>query len=149
MDLSPALLWFLAGVVFLVAEFMIPGFILIFFTAGCWVAGLSVWLLDIGLTTQIIIFIVSSLVLLFALRKYSLKTFKGTTLENADNGSTDPKIGKTAIVTKAIKPGIPGEIKAMGSFWMAEADTDIPKGQSVVIEKQTSEDGLTFKVRIL
>jgi len=149
MDISPALLWFLAGVVFLIAEFMIPGFILIFFTAGCWVAGLSTWLLGIDLTTQIIIFIVSSLVLLFVLRKYSLKTFQGNTLDNTDDGSTDSKIGKTAIVTKEITPGVPGEIKAMGSFWMAVADTAIVKGQSVVIEQQTSEDGLTFKVRIL
>jgi len=149
MDISPALIWFLAGVVFLIAEFMIPGFILIFFTAGCWVAGLSTWLLGIDLTTQIIIFIVSSLVLLFVLRKYSLKTFQGNTLDNTDDGSTDSKIGKTAIVTKEITPGVPGEIKAMGSFWMAVADTAIVKGQSVVIEQQTSEDGLTFKVRIL
>ena len=35
------------------------------------------WVFDIELTRQIIVFIVSSLTLLFALRKYSLKIFKG------------------------------------------------------------------------
>ena len=149
MDISPSLLWFLAGVAFLAAEFIAPGFILIFFMAGCWITGLAIWVIDIGLTTQIIIFTISSLVLLFTLRTYSLKTFKGTTLDNADDSSADPKIGKTALVTKAIAPGITGEIKAMGSFWMAVADTDIALGQSVIIENRASEDGLTFKVKIL
>jgi len=149
MDISPSLLWFLAGVAFLAVEFIVPGFILIFFMAGCWITGLTVWVIDIGLTTQIIIFTVSSLVLLFTLRTYSLKTFKGTTIDNIDVNNTDPKIGKTAIVTKEITPGMPGEIKAMGSFWRAVADTDIAIGQAVVIENQESEDGLTFKVKIL
>jgi len=149
MDISPALIWFLAGVAFLAAEFLVPGFILIFFMAGCWITGLVVGMIDISLTTQIIIFTVSSLVLLFTLRTYSLKTFRGTTLDNADDSTVDPKIGKTALVTKEISPGIPGEIKAMGSFWMAVADTDIAVGQSVVIESKESEDGLTFKVKTL
>ncbi len=149
MSLSPSLIWFLVGVVFLFAELMIPGFILIFFTAGCWIAGISVWLLKIDLTTQVIVFTISSLVLLFTLRKYSLKTFKGTSLDNVDDTYTDSKIGKTAIVTKEITPGISGEVKVMGSFWRAVADTDIEIGQSVVIVNQESEDGLTFKVKIL
>jgi len=149
MTISPSLLWFLAGVAFLAVEFIVPGFILIFFMAGCWITGLAVWVIDIGLTTQIIIFTVSSLVLLFTLRTYSLKTFKGTTLENTDDSSADPKIGKKALVTKEITADIPGEIKAMGSFWRAVADTDIAIGQSVVIENKESEDGLTFKVKIL
>jgi membrane protein implicated in regulation of membrane protease activity len=149
MDISPSLIWFLAGVVFLAAEFIVPGCILIFFMAGCWITGLAVQVIDIGMTTQIIIFTVSSLALLFSLRKYSLKTFKGTTLDNDDDSNADPKIGKTAIVTKEISTGIPGEIKAMGSFWRAVADTDIAIGQSVIIEHKESEDGLTFKVKIL
>ncbi len=149
MNLSPSLIWFLVGVLFLISELMIPGFILIFFTAGCWIAGLSVWLLKIDLTTQVIVFIVSSLFLLFTLRKYSLKTFKGDSLDNVDDSYTESKIGKTAIVSKEITPGIPGEVKVMGSFWRAVADTRIEVGKSVVIENQESEDGLTFRVKIL
>ncbi len=149
MSISPSLIWFLTGVVFLIAELMIPGFILIFFTAGCWIAGLSVWLLKIDLTNQVLVSIVSSLVLLFTLRKYSLKTFKGNTLDNVDDDYSDSKIGKTATVTKTITPGIPGEIKVMGSFWRAVADVDIEIGKSVIIENQDSEDKLTFKVKIL
>jgi membrane protein implicated in regulation of membrane protease activity len=149
MNLSPSLIWFLVGVVFLIAELLIPGFILIFFTAGCWIVGFAVWLTDIELSIQLLIFIVSSLALLFALRKYSMKTFKGTTRDDLDDRYADSKIGKTAIVTKEISPNIPGEIKVMGSFWRAISDINIEEGQSVLIVSQESEDGLTFKVNLL
>lgn len=149
LTVSPWLIWFLVGVVFLIAELFVPGFILIFFTAGCWIAGITVRLIDIDLTTQIMVFIVSSLILLFTLRKFSIKIFKGTTRDNVDDRYADAKIGKTATVTRVITPNMPGEIKVMGSFWRAIADVKIDEGQSVVIEKQQSEDGLTFKVKLL
>ena len=147
MILSPSLIWFLIGVAFLIAEIALSGFILIFFTAGCWIVALVTWLFDIELTIQILVFIVSSLTLLFTLRKYSLKIFKGKTRNSIDDHYTDSKIGKTAIVTKIISPNMPGEIKAMGSFWRAIAEEAIEEGQSVLIESQESEDGLTFKVK--
>ncbi len=149
MILSPSLIWFLVGVAFLIAELIMPAFILIFFTAGCWIAALVVWLFDIELTVQILVFLVSSLVLLFTLRKYSLKIFRGKTQDDIDDHYTDSKIGKTAIVTKKIAPNMPGEIKVMGSFWRAIANEEIEEGISVLIEKKESEDGLTFKVKPL
>ena len=147
MILSPSLIWFLIGITFLIAEIIMPAFILIFFTAGCWIAALAAWLFNLELTNQISIFLVASLVLLFTLRKYSLKIFKGKTLNDVDFIYKDAKIGKIAIVTIKIEPNTPGEIKAMGSFWRAVADVEIEEGKSVVIEKKESEDGLTFKVK--
>jgi len=147
MNLSPSLIWFLVGVVFLIAEFFLPGFILIFFAAGCWIVAAVAVFMDIELTTQIIIFSILSLILLFTLRKYGVKTFKGTVRDDVDDHYNDSKIGKTAIVSKEISPNAPGEIKAMGSFWRAISDTKIEEGQSVIIESQESEDGLTFKVK--
>ena len=149
MSISASLIWFLVGVLFLILELILPGFILIFFTVGCWIAALAAWLLGVGLRTQIIVFIVSSLILLITLRKYSLKTFKGTSRDDVDDQYAESKIGKTGIVSKKIAPHVPGEIKVMGSFWMATADVEIDKGQSVVVESQDSEDGLTFKVKPL
>ncbi len=147
MKFSPILIWFLIGVAFLVAELVVPGFILVFFAAGCWITALAIWLTCIELTGQTIIFMVSSLTLLFALRKYSLNTFKGTTCDDIDDDYAGSKIGKTAIVTKTIAPNVPGEIKVMGSFWRANADMEIEEGQSVLIESKETEDGLTFKVK--
>ena len=147
MSLSTALVWFLIGVLFLIAEFIIPGFVIIFFSAGAWITALVLWMFDISLHIQIILFIVSSLVLLFTLRKYGMNIFKGTTRENIDDHYADSKIGQTAIVTKAISPTKPGEVKMLGSFWMATADTQIDVDTSVIVESQSSEGGLTFKVR--
>jgi len=147
MILSSSLIWFLVGVAFLIAELAVPGFILIFFTAGCWIAALAAWAFDLEITRQILIFVVSSLALLFTLRKYSLKIFKGKIRDEVDDHYMDSKIGKTAIVTQIITPNVPGEIKVMGSFWRAVAEMEIEEGQSVLIESQESEDGLTFKVK--
>jgi len=147
MIISPSLIWFLVGVAFLIAELAMPAFILIFFTVGCWVAAIFVWLIDIELTQQILIFLVSSLFLLFTLRKYSLKIFRGKTQDEIDDHYSDSKIGKTAIVTKKITPHLLGEVKVMGSFWRANANEEIEEGASVLIEKQDSEDGLTLKVK--
>jgi len=147
MILSSSLIWFLVGVAFLIAELTLPGFILIFFTGGCWIVALVTGLLDIKLAIQILIFLVSSLTLLFSLRKYSLKIFKGNSRDSIDDHYTNSKIGKTAIVTQTITSNMPGEIKVMGSFWRAIAEVEIQEGQSVLIESQESEDGLTFKVK--
>jgi len=67
--------------------------------------------IDIELTGQILIFILSSLVLLFTLRKYGLKTFKGKTRENIDDDFTESKTGKTAVVTKGNQPACTGRNK--------------------------------------
>ncbi len=76
-----------------------------------------------------------------------MNIFKGKTLDIIDDHYSEAKMGKSAIVTKKISPTMPGEIKAGGSFWRAIADTEIEEGQSVVIDSQDPEDGLTFKVK--
>jgi inner membrane protein len=146
---SPTLIWFLIGMAFLLAELALPGFILIFFTAGAWLAAIAVFLFDVDTTYQIIVFVVASLILLFTLRKYSLKTFKGTSRGEVDDVLKDTKIGQNATVTKAIAPNVPGEIKLMGSFWRAVADQEIAVDTPVVITAQASADGLTFEVKPL
>lgn len=149
MTLSPQLIWFLLGVAFLIGEMALPGFILIFFTVGCWIAAIITWGTNITVTGQVIVFVVVSLVSLFSLRKYSLKTFKGSIRQDEDDGGMESKRGKTAQVTQAINPHVPGEIKMGGTFWRAVADEEIAEGQSVIIVSQTADEGLTFKVKPL
>ena len=146
---SPSLIWFFIGVAFLIAELALPGFILIFFTLGSWIAAIAAGWVDIGITAQLLIFLISSLALLFTLRKYSLKTFRGTTSNTVDDHYADALNGKKAIVTRAIAPDLPGEIKIMGSFWRAVADTSIEKGRPVLILGKTAEDSLTLRVEPL
>ncbi|MBF0229727.1 MAG: NfeD family protein [Desulfamplus sp.] len=149
MNISLSLMWFFAGVIFIIAELMLPGFIVIFFAGGSFVASICAWLFDINLTLQTSIFLFSSLLLLFTLRKYSLKIFKGKVIENMDDDYANSKIGKHAVVTKKITPELSGEIKFMGSFWRATAESVIEEGKSVVIESQATENGLTFRVKAI
>lgn len=142
-------MWFFAGVVFIIAELMLPGFIVIFFAGGSFIASISAWLLDVSLTMQTSIFLFSSLVLLFTLRRYSLKIFRGKVIDNMDDDYGNSKIGKHAVVTKTITPEFPGEIKFMGSFWRATSTETIKEGQAVVIESQVAESGLTFIVKAI
>ncbi len=144
---SPWLIWFLVGVVFLLAELMLPGLILIFFCFGSWVASLLVALSDVSLEWQLIVFLCSSLVLLFTLRKYFMRTFGGKSKNGADGEIADRAVGKTAEVTKRIAPLTPGEIKFRGSFWRAVAEVEIETGGPVIIEGVDSEDGLTYRVK--
>ncbi len=146
MPISIYLIWFLIGVGFLIGEMVVPGFILIFFTAGSWiVAGTVFFLPELALTTQIIIFMLSSLALLFTLRRYGLNTFKGQSKTGVDEEFS--KTGQKAVVTKAIEQGGYGEIQLDGTFWRATADVLIDKGQRVVVEGQEANNSLVLKVK--
>lgn len=146
MPISLYLIWFLIGVGFLVGEMMVPGFILVFFAAGSWIVAGSVFFLeDLVLTTQIIIFIVSSLVLLFTLRRYGLKTFKGQSTAGTDDEFT--KVGQKAVVTKAIEQDGYGEIQLAGTFWRATANAPIDRDQIVIVDGQEENNHLVLKVK--
>jgi len=144
--ISLYLVWFLIGIGFLVAEMMVPGFILIFFTAGSWIVAISVFLVaDMTLTTQIIIFIVSSLVLLFTLRRYGLNTFTGKSKGGVDDEFSS--IGQKAVVTEAIPEDGYGEIELGGTFWRATADVPIGKDQRVIVEGRETNNNLVLRVK--
>ena len=148
MPISLYLIWFLIGIGFLIGEMVVPGFILIFFTAGSWiVAGTVFFLPELELTTQIIIFIVSSLVLLFTLRRYGLNTFKGGSKSGVDEEFS--KIGQKALVTEVIDQDGYGEIQLDGTFWRATADVQIDKGHRVIVAGQEANNSMVLKVKPL
>ncbi len=147
MTISAALIWFLAGVLFLVGELTTTAFVLIFFAAGCWLTALVVWLADIPFAGQIALFIISSLVLLLALRKYSLKTFRGNQTEGVDDTFAASLLGKRGIVTQRIVPPQVGEVSAAGSFWQVAAQEVIEEGEPVRIEHPVPGDLLVFMVK--
>ncbi|MFW5735507.1 MAG: NfeD family protein, partial [Oceanidesulfovibrio sp.] len=77
--MSATLIWFLVGVAFLVAELLLPGFILLFFFLGSWLTAAVVYFFPgLSLEWQIAGFLVSSLAFLFSLRRLALRTFSGS-----------------------------------------------------------------------
>lgn len=141
------LIWFLIGIGFLVFELILPGFIVIFFSIGAMATMLAVLVFpEMSLAVQVLLFVAASLTSLFCLRKWGMKTFGGQSQTNEDS-IIDEKIGRSAIVTKAIAPHAPGEVKCLGSYWRAEADESIAVDTPVIIAAVASTDGLTFKVK--
>lgn len=139
---SPVLLWFLAGIIFFVLELALPGLIVFFFGLGAWCAALAAYLLPLGLSSQLLVFLAASLVSLLLLRSTLKKVFLGRTLEvDAMDKGLPPDA--TGIVVEPILPPAAGTIKYSGSFWRATADLPLTEGTVVRI---VDKNNLTFKV---
>ncbi len=145
---SAHVLWFLAGVVFLLAELVLPGFVLLFFALGAFAAAISV-LAGVSVAGQFVVFLAVSLAGVGLLRRMFLRVFQGRTDSRGAGGAglADTDVGKTALVTRGISPGAPGEIKFRGSFWRAECGVDIGEGATVVILGLAQNDSGAYLVR--
>ncbi|MGD8561320.1 MAG: NfeD family protein [Desulfarculaceae bacterium] len=147
--LSAYMIWFFVGLAFALAEMAVPGLILIFFALGAWTTAALVFFKPISLAYQLAFFVVASLILLFVLRRYMRQAFKGLTADDSSQEVDQTDLGKTATVTKPIKPHISGEIKYRGSFWKAAADQEIAEGETVEITGHLEHEKQTFTVKTL
>lgn len=142
----PEIMWCCLGIVMLMAEFMCPGFVILFFGIGALAVALICVFVTISINAQIVIFLIVSLIALFSLRRWVKNVFKGfTTGKDKMHRNIDSYVGETAKVVEDIKVNSPGRIEFHGTMWNAISSTDIPKGTTVVIEEQNN---LTFRVKI-
>lgn len=140
-SLTPALVWAVIGLVLLIAELATVSFILCFIGLGALVVALTTWLgFTASLTSQLIVFSASSLLLLFLLRKTARKLFAGQADVPPDYS------GQKVEVVKPIPAGGEGTIQYRGSDWIAFSDTPqtIPAGSVVQIE---NIEGIRVKVK--
>jgi len=147
MDGHAWLAWFLIGIGLFLSELALPGFILLFFGLGAWLAALACLAANPSTSVQIAIFLAASLISLALLRRFFTQIFSGRAKPGAEPGDMAQASGQSALVTRDIAPGAPGEIQFRGSYWRAVADQDLAKGASVVIEGPVPDEALTFKVR--
>jgi len=144
---KPEIIWFIIGIALLVAEFAIPGLVVFFFGVGACIVATLLLIFDLSLTWQLLIFLASSLILLFSLRRWLAKIFIGRTIGEVEYQEIeDDFIGRRGMVTTEIKPNIPGKIELNGTGWKAEADDVIKKGTPVEI---IGKDNITLKVKPL
>lgn len=137
-------IWLLAGVALILLEFAAPGVVIVFFGVGAILTSLTTWLgLTPALDSQMLVFGVSSVVLLFSLRRFVTKWFVGKS--SNPNGPDDDFIGREARVITAL-PGLgeSGKVEIKGANWNARSETPVPAGATVIIERR---EGLTFHVR--
>ena len=133
---SLGLFWFIIGMLFLIAELLLPGFIIMFFGVGALITAL---LTQFGvlesLSSQIIVFLATSIIsLLLFRRKWSIY-FSGKVSHSLEAGqSIDDIRGTRARVIKTITPeGIDGKVEYNGTDWEADADEQIEIGTIVEI----------------
>lgn len=136
-----AVIWFLAGLVLLLLEFVIPGVFILFFGIGAWITSLCVYLFEPSLGVQFVIFTVTSVVSLVLLRKVILKRMIMRTELGSD--PDEEFVGHSAYCTVEIDEGHNGKVEFKGTSWSASADTLIKEGQKVNIK---SKDGLLLYV---
>ncbi|MFN8209765.1 MAG: NfeD family protein [Bacteroidales bacterium] len=128
----PELLWFLIGLVLFVLELIAPGFIIFFFGFGAWVTALVCLIAHPGTNLQIIIFAITSILSLIALRRMLQKKFFYGHSE-AHESVEDEFTGKTGIAMNDFGPKVRGKVEFKGTTWNAESESVIKEGESVII----------------
>lgn len=137
-------IWMYIGAGLMMLELISPGFVIFFFGLAAATTGLlCMWLGEsFTLTWQLISLSFFSIVYLAFLRRLLKKLFTGTVETSATDFEND-FTGKTAVVTEAVRPPLPGRVMLGDAEWTAVADTAIEAGVNVRI---VARDNLTFKV---
>jgi inner membrane protein len=128
----PELFWFALGLVLFLLEVVVPGFIIFFFGVGAWVTALVCLLFDPGTNLQIVIFGITSILSLIALRRIIQKKFFYNK-ENLSEEVEDEFTGKEGIATADFNSENRGKIEFKGTSWKAESKSAIKEGQTVIV----------------
>jgi membrane protein implicated in regulation of membrane protease activity len=146
MSFDPVLIWFLVGLALILSEFMLPGVILVFFGFGAWLAAITTWLgLTPGWTSQLLMFAISSVLLLVPLRRWFRARFFGYVGGDQNpEDNLDDLAGHEVVVKTAIVPGKDGQVEYKGATWSARSESNLTAGDAACIVRA---DGITLVVR--
>jgi len=126
-------IWLIASAIMFLMEIFTISFLLFFPAVGAFLAFLCA-LFGASMQVQVIVFIVSSLLLIAFIRPIVSKFFK---VNNVAMNS-ESVIGKNAVVIKAIDNlHGRGQVKVAGEIWSAISSTDdeIEEGATVIVLK--------------
>ena len=127
-------LWFVAGIVFLIAEIFTPGFVVATFGVGCIFTGIFAIFIP-NLQIQIVIFVISSAAIFIGIRPFAKKYLYSP---QAEKTNVDALVGKIAKVTETIDPKTDqGRAQIAGDNFKAISvnEKSIEKGKKVRVEK--------------
>jgi membrane protein implicated in regulation of membrane protease activity len=134
---NPELIWFLIGLLLFLLELVLPGFVIFFFGVGAWITALLCLIASPGINVQIIVFAITSVISLAALRKMIQRKFFYSK-EGLSESVEDEFTGREATALTDLEPGKNGKIDFKGTTWKAESDTPVREGQTVIIKKKDS-----------
>lgn len=132
------LAWFIIALAGFILEMLQPGIYLIFFAIGAFITGLFAAAIT-SVPAQLMGFALFSAASIILLRSLVY----GRRFDEIGT-NTDRLMGKTALVTIRIPRRMHGFVKIGSEIWMATADEEIQKGETVEI---VSLSGATLTVR--
>ncbi len=145
MDL--ALVWLIAGLVLMLMEFVIPGFVIFFFGLGGLVTAVAVWLLpsvEGSFVAQVLCFTVASVLTLVVGRRCFRGLLQGKAEHAPGDADDDGIVGAVVEVVAAIEPPRAGRVSLHGAEWGAIADHPIAKGATATV---VARDNITLTVK--
>ncbi|MFN6961096.1 MAG: NfeD family protein [Rhodocyclaceae bacterium] len=124
--------WAVGGIVLIVAELVVPSFVLIWFGAGALVVALAVALADLTLTAQLGLWLIVSLTLVAAWFQVFKPNMHKTKIGMADAAV----IGEVGVLIRAVAPFEKGEVRFQkpilgDDVWTCIADEPIKSGERV------------------
>lgn len=136
--------WVVAGVALILAELAVPAFVLIWFGLGALVVALLAFVADVGLTAQLFVWLVVSVVLVFLW----FKVFKPGSHKTRIGTSDADVLGEIGLLTHDVAPFQKGQVRfqkpVLGAdSWECIADEAIKAGERV---KVVSVEGSFLKV---
>ena len=137
--LQPEVVWTLVGMGMLIAEFVMPGLVIVFFGLGAILVGGICLFAELSLNEQLVVFLVSSVGMLISLRN----SLTNALLDDEPDDATEV-VGERAKVVQTITPGSLGRVEFHGSRWRAESMEAIQQGATVEI---VGRDNLTLLVK--
>ena len=133
----PEIFWFILGLGLFILELIMPGFIIFFFGLGAWVTALVCLIGHPGTNLQIIIFAITSSILLLALRRIIKKKFLNS-INTKSEDVEDEFTEKEALETVDFGGMKKGKVEFKGTTWTAESSAEIREGQRVIIIEKDS-----------
>lgn len=140
-------LWFIAGVIFILAELLTSGFVLLWFGLGAVAAGVLA-LLNVGLTAQVVTFLITSSALTVASRTIFERVFMRNAPGNRVRIGIESLPGQVGTVVQASQGGLhEAAVKVYGSIWTAypsPGEEPLREGEQVEVDRV---DGAVLYVR--
>ena len=128
----PEVIWFIIGLVLLLLELVMPGFVIFFFGVGAWITALLCLFADPGINVQVIVFAVTSILALLIFRRMIQNKFIYSKIDKSE-AIEDEFTGKEAVAVADFGSDKKGKVEFKGTNWKAESGSEIKAGQTVVI----------------
>jgi inner membrane protein len=144
---SPWLIWFVVGVIVMLTELAIPGFVLIFFGLGCWGAAAVAVIAPSAHSAQLAVFLIVSLASLVTLRKMAMRVFVGRSEGAAKEDMGNVPTGARINLERDLEPGITGRVRFRGTTWDAVSEERLPAGTEAEIIGMDKSKGACLKLK--